>query len=253
VAPLLSWYDSAFDTHDATPGRLRFDRFCQWPVSDLDVWQVMLRLNTPYLVQPPRPALDHHERHPINHHHSANSSSGTDSHSSSRLITITASHFLPHPTLPSSPAVPELRKAVGCSHLLSQLAALGSSCHVYGHTHINGSVVLTDPPPQPPPPHRPLHNHQPQPSAAAAAAASSSSQQREQQQPKQQQPELQQPEQLQRRQYVQYALEGAFDAAAGGGLRGGWLPGLVCVWDGSGLTHTLVDVRTGAELQFPSY
>ncbi|KAG2502005.1 hypothetical protein HYH03_000501 [Edaphochlamys debaryana] len=52
VAPLLSWYSHRFDERDPRPGRLRFDRFCTWPVREEDVWQargVMLRLNDPAL------------------------------------------------------------------------------------------------------------------------------------------------------------------------------------------------------------
>ncbi|EFJ52846.1 hypothetical protein VOLCADRAFT_86219, partial [Volvox carteri f. nagariensis] len=45
VVPLLSWYSATFDTADPRPGRYQFDSWCRWPVRDLDLWQVMLRLN----------------------------------------------------------------------------------------------------------------------------------------------------------------------------------------------------------------
>ena len=114
------------------PGRLLFDSLCAWPVSDLDVWQVMLRLNTPYLAPPGgAPAA-----------HAAAAGPGARGRPPA---VVTCSHFLPHPGLPSARGVPELRKAVGCAALLAQLAALGSAAHVFGHTHINGAWALEEP------------------------------------------------------------------------------------------------------------
>ncbi|KAI8464673.1 MAG: hypothetical protein J3K34DRAFT_490958 [Monoraphidium minutum] len=147
VAPLLSWYDAAFDRDDPRPGQLRFDRFCSWPTADTDVWQVMLRLNTPYLQPPPPPAGG---AAPPTHAAAAAASLACAAPSSAAAApggaVISTSHFLPHPGLPSSPYVRELRKAVGCAGLLRQLAAVGAAAHVYGHTHINGAARLADPP-----------------------------------------------------------------------------------------------------------
>jgi hypothetical protein len=141
----------------------------------------MLRLNTPYLSPPPLPPPAASQSlaptTPGDHASASLLLAGTQA---VRPVVISASHFLPHPASPSSPAVRELRKAVGCAHLLPQLAALGSDCHVYGHTHINGCSVLADPP------------------EALTGQGQS----------------LQRPAE---RRYVQFALEAAFDAGGGGG------------------------------------
>jgi hypothetical protein len=282
VAPLLSWYDAAFDADDPRragrtrgappaarawaegcrcastrvqhyalcleavsalvhvhlsysrvlphpprtiprPGRLRFDKFCRWPVAEDAVWQVMLRLNTPHLAPPPQPAATLAAAGGGGGGAAAGGAAcgpAAAAHASpagfgAGTLVITASHFLPHPALPSSPYVPELRKAVGCAALLSQVAAVGSSCHVYGHTHINRSEVLEDPCPWP------------------------------WQQQQRQQRDGGPPAPATRRRYVQYALEAAFCGPEPRGPAG--LPGLACVYDGTRLTEGLVlaDIASG--------
>lgn len=260
-------------THAAPrrPGRLRFDSLCKWPISDLDVWQVrqgrhqvwrshimqaaalrqivacehcgaqgmkiashalsppphthvhtqvMLRLNTPFLTPPPGGPASHAgaaaaagAQPPV---HYFSTAAAAPAPAPGAAAVITASHFLPHPALPSSPGVPELRKAVGCGGLLTQLAALHSDCHVFGHTHINGCWQLPDP----------LGSACSAPSAAVASDGNGGGGGGE-------------------RRYVQYALEVACARAPPGQL-----PGLCCVFDGRvcGVTHTLVDVRSGRPL-----
>ncbi|GIM12046.1 hypothetical protein Vretimale_15431, partial [Volvox reticuliferus] len=82
VVPLFSWYNAAFDIADPRPGRYRFDCWCRWPVSDLDVWQVMLRLNDTTLAavsrwqQQQRQQHHHHQPHqPPSRHQSAETAS----------------------------------------------------------------------------------------------------------------------------------------------------------------------------------
>ncbi|MEW5298208.1 MAG: hypothetical protein WDW36_001358 [Sanguina aurantia] len=45
VVPLFSWYAHTFDVRDPRPGRLRFDRFCTWPISDLDVTPTVITMS----------------------------------------------------------------------------------------------------------------------------------------------------------------------------------------------------------------
>jgi hypothetical protein len=48
IVPLLSWYHHSFDLSDPSPGRLRADKYCIWPVDEVDgLWQLMLALNRP--------------------------------------------------------------------------------------------------------------------------------------------------------------------------------------------------------------
>jgi hypothetical protein len=220
----------------------------------------MLRLNTPYLLAPggaphatagaapdsggaPRSAGGR----------TATARGGGGGAAASGSIVITASHFLPHPALPAPHWQPEMRKAVGCAGLLTQIAALGAACHIYGHTHINGAAALPDPP---------LAAQQ----AGAAASAGT-------------------PAGAQRpfgsgdsstsaggtgggcgggtgglggappasRLYVQYALEAVFEGEGARGAPGAgrrW-PGLSCVWDGARVGCWLVDIETGARLDWP--
>lgn len=120
IVPLLSWYNASFDQSDPRPGRLQFDAFCKWPVSDLDVWQVMLRINSCSISR----VQDQLRSQP------------------EAAAVITVSHFLPHPSLPFSSIQPEMAKAVGCHELQVQLAQVQSNVHVYGHTHINADLQL---------------------------------------------------------------------------------------------------------------
>lgn len=81
---------------------MRFDRFCRWCVSDMDVWQVMLKLNTAAVRRVQQHALP-------------------------QDTVISMSHFLPHSQLRWSPGFYELAKAVGCKELQHQLDAV-SAC-----------------------------------------------------------------------------------------------------------------------------
>lgn len=118
------------------PGRLRFDRFCKWPISDLDVWQIMLSLNKVNIARvqaalsPPSQPLP--SQHPSSH----------TPPNSKKPTVITMSHFLPRTELPFSHGVSEMAKAVGCLHLEGQISQLGSDLHVHGHTHISCDVTL---------------------------------------------------------------------------------------------------------------
>ncbi|MEW5309160.1 MAG: hypothetical protein WDW38_001065 [Sanguina aurantia] len=139
VVPLFSWYAHTFDVRDPRPGRLRFDRFCTWPISDLDVWQVMLSLNRVNIArvqaalsppsQPPTAPASQHPPPP-------------PAPPDSTPTVITMSHFLPRTELPFAHGVSEMAKAVGCLHLEGQICQLGSGLHVHGHTHISCDVTL---------------------------------------------------------------------------------------------------------------
>lgn len=139
---------------------------------------------------------------------------------------ISASHFLPHPALPSAPGVLELRKAVGCAALGAQVAALGARAHVYGHTHINGAVEL--------------------PGAGTSVGGAQAGACTAQQGASGGTAAGGRPVAGQRQGgttlYVQYALEAACDSAAAGG---GTLPGLCCVFEGGAVVHRIVDATTG--------
>jgi len=37
-----------------------------------------------------------------------------------------------------------LPKVVGCKKLEEQIRTIGSRCHIYGHTHIDGDVIIDD-------------------------------------------------------------------------------------------------------------
>jgi predicted phosphodiesterase len=118
VAPLCSWYNQAFDASDPAPGRLRYDKFCRWPVREADVWQLMLSLN-----RAPLAALA--ARRPRH--------------------VIAASHFLPARGLPFPAWQPEMAKATGCVEIGAQLrGALGRppDVHVHGHTHLPVDVAI---------------------------------------------------------------------------------------------------------------
>ena len=110
VVPLYSWYSHEYDADDPRPGRVRFDKFCKWPVDHLVAWKIMLKLNEAQMRTFKREEGD-------------------------RVLTL--SHFLPRRELPFS-RVPEMAKAVGCLELDEQIDAVDADVHVYGHTHING-------------------------------------------------------------------------------------------------------------------
>ena len=111
VVPLYSWYSHEYDVDDPRPGRVRFDKFCKWPVDHLVAWKILLKLNEAQMRTFKREEGD-------------------------RVLTL--SHFLPRRELPFSTCVPEMAKAVGCLELDEQIDAVDADVHVYGHTHING-------------------------------------------------------------------------------------------------------------------
>jgi predicted phosphodiesterase len=118
VVPLFSWYDESFDvdgTADLASLEGWADRyFCKWPSEIEPVAQFFLRMNESRL----------------------NSSGG---------LTISLSHFLPRRDL--LPPTESLRfkglpRVAGCLELDEQIRRLGSSIHVFGHTHINCDLTL---------------------------------------------------------------------------------------------------------------
>jgi predicted phosphodiesterase len=118
IVPLFSWYDSIFDLDaesDATELQGWADfYFCKWPAEVSDVCAFFLKLNEsnikPY---------------------------------DARVISF--SHFLPRRDL--LPTVEYLRfkslpKVAGCAVLDEQIRRLGSSIHVFGHSHISCDRVI---------------------------------------------------------------------------------------------------------------
>ena len=95
VVPLYSWYTHLFDTHDPNPGRLRYDKFCKWPVRDAEVARYFLELNKTRV-------------------HGVNYAAGGAGGGAATVISF--SHFLPRPELPCPP-VEELVKNVGDAKL----------------------------------------------------------------------------------------------------------------------------------------
>ncbi|KXZ52033.1 hypothetical protein GPECTOR_10g1056 [Gonium pectorale] len=180
VAPLQSWYNAAFDERDPRPGRYRFDSWCRWPVSDLDVWQLMLRLNDATLAavdawrqrrQAPTSASSSSTRFGSDGNGNACAGSfagagaggdGPPPAASAGLVVISMSHFLPHPSLPFPRLPAEMAKAVGCRELLLLLDRLGSDVHVYGHTHMPYDGSLPAPGPLQPSPAAQLRQGQQQ-------------------------------------------------------------------------------------------
>lgn len=85
---------------------MQFDSQCKWPVdAETHVWKYMLKLNEVQLGKPYHGTI------------------------------ITFSHFLPRRDLPykEENGVPVV-KAIGCEGLEEQIRAVGSTCHVFGHT-----------------------------------------------------------------------------------------------------------------------
>lgn len=115
IVPLLGWYDYSFGAADEYLKAAWADyRHCQWPGHD-DV--SLTRLFT--------------ERNP---------SSPQDA-----LRIITFSHFLPRIDLMPERIPAKHRKiypVLGTTILDSQLRRLGSTLHVYGHSHVNRRVML---------------------------------------------------------------------------------------------------------------
>lgn len=118
VVPLFSWYDSAFS---GTPDTNRDElaawadfHLCKWPAGLGEVSRFFLSMNEAHI----KPY-------------------------DARVISF--SHFLPRREL--LPSVKYLRfkslpKVVGCTGLDEQIRALGSSVHVFGHSHIRCDRVI---------------------------------------------------------------------------------------------------------------
>lgn len=118
IVPLFSWYDDSFDVDgsaDLASLEGWADRyFCKWPPEIEPVSEFFLRMNESRL----------------------NSSGG---------LIISLSHFLPRRDL--LPPTASLRfkglpRVAGCLELDEQIRKLGSSIHVFGHTHINYDLTL---------------------------------------------------------------------------------------------------------------
>jgi predicted phosphodiesterase len=115
IVPLFSWYDYSFGAPSAALRAGWADyRTCRWPflMTAQEVCEHFLRMNEPL------PAIN-----------------------SSKVITF--SHFLPRPDLlrQESTSAQFLRPVMGCTGLDKQIRHLGSTLHVYGHSHRNGNVV----------------------------------------------------------------------------------------------------------------
>jgi predicted phosphodiesterase len=118
IVPLFSWYDSAFsgeaETNQEELAAWADFHFCKWPAGLGEVSRFFLSMNEanikPY---------------------------------DARVISF--SHFLPRREL--LPRLKYLRfkslpKVVGCTGLDEQIRALGSSLHVFGHSHIRYDKVI---------------------------------------------------------------------------------------------------------------
>ena len=112
IVPLFSWYEEEFDLEKAS-AEASLDgwgdfHFCAWPQHVLPVARFFARLNEEHI-------------------------------QSRREKVISFSHFLPRPDL--LPAVEHLRfkglpRVAGCTAIDSQIRALNSVLHVFGHSHI---------------------------------------------------------------------------------------------------------------------
>lgn len=113
IMPLFSWYDYTFGQPSSTIKRAWMDfKNCQWPMQLPALTNYFLSLN-----QLP-----------------------TKKNSAS---IISFSHFMPHADLmPSVPSkvVAALMPVLGSEQLGQQIANLGSTLHIYGHSHLNRSV-----------------------------------------------------------------------------------------------------------------
>ena len=109
VAPLFSWYDEErFDDDPELEGWGDF-HFCRWPEDALPISSLMLKMN------------------------------GEIEAPTGKTV-ISFSHFLPRPDL--LPHVDYLRfkglpRVACCAALDSRIRSLGSSIHIFGHSHIN--------------------------------------------------------------------------------------------------------------------
>jgi predicted phosphodiesterase len=110
IVPLFSWYRSDFARASSAPDILSMDEhYCRWPARIGDPADFFLSLNESALALPK-------DGHPI----------------------ISFSHFLPRPDLlPRSqdPAAIALAAFAGDRRLDAQIRRLGSSLHIFGHSH----------------------------------------------------------------------------------------------------------------------
>jgi hypothetical protein len=118
IIPLFSWYDSAFD-EDCSACVPELEGwadyyFCKWPPGMGSVADYFLKLNAPHIRLYDGPV-------------------------------ITLSHFLPRRDLlpeTSKLKFKGLPQVAGCSALDSQIRAVNSIIHVFGHSHINYDCVI---------------------------------------------------------------------------------------------------------------
>ncbi|CAA6808310.1 MAG: Metallophosphoesterase [uncultured Aureispira sp.] len=113
IVPIFSWYDYSFGKPSLTIQRAWADfKACKWPMEVDALTDYFLALNEPHL------------------------------HQTSESI-ISFSHFVPNMDLIPS-RVPKIVKALlpvfGSTKIETQLQALGTDMHVYGHSHLNRSV-----------------------------------------------------------------------------------------------------------------
>lgn len=113
VVPLYSWYDYTFGRPSTTIQRAWMDfKNCQWSMELPALTKHFLSLNT----LPPK-----ENKRPI----------------------VSFSHFMPRADLmpPNPPkVVTALMPVFGSEALGTQIATLGSTLHIYGHSHLNRSV-----------------------------------------------------------------------------------------------------------------
>lgn len=120
ITPLLGWYDYSFgEPDDFLKGAWVDYRACRWPEGYNDA--AVTRFFTDRNPVAPSPAID----------------------GASKIITF--SHFLPRIDLMPERIPTRHRKiypVLGSTILDTQLRQLGSSMHVYGHSHVNRHLTL---------------------------------------------------------------------------------------------------------------
>jgi len=118
IVPLFSWYDDSLDgASPADAGELqgwRDFRFCKWPPGLVDVSEYFARMNREKIKSYADPV-------------------------------ISFSHFLPRRDLLPDAArlrFKALPRVAGSRSLERQIRALGSTIHVFGHSHINCDLTI---------------------------------------------------------------------------------------------------------------
>jgi len=134
VVPLLSWYDASLGRPDdpAELGRWADHRYCRWPSALASPAEHFGRLNRVHLGPPPGC-------------HESEAASRITGPDSTYAHVVSFSHFLPRADLLPPTSVLRFRAlpAVAGSTLIErQLRKLGSSTHIFGHSHIQRDVVL---------------------------------------------------------------------------------------------------------------